>query len=158
MAAVKGQYTTILVDGYDLSGVSNNLTIQAQNAQIGGSAQPVILVGPDGVPLVSVTVSPFMQSILDDADAAAVQASLGLSADSIASIPEAPVMRGSDAAIGANQGTGQLIAIRQQIKMRRARLRIRLPCREPERRNKQGECHSRSPERRHRCRPAVRPP
>lgn len=34
MAAVKGQYTTILVDGYDLSGYSNNLTIQAQNGQI----------------------------------------------------------------------------------------------------------------------------
>ncbi len=96
----------------------------SNGTQVGGSAQPVILVGPDGVPLVSVTVSPFMQSILDDADASAVQASLGLSADSIASIPEAPVMRGSDAAIGAGQGTGQLIAIRQQIKLRRARLRI----------------------------------
>lgn len=49
----------------------------SNGTQVGGSAQPVVLVGPNGDPLVSVTVSAFMQSVLDDASASALLTSIG---------------------------------------------------------------------------------
>lgn len=96
----------------------------ANGTQIGGAAQPVVLVDAQGVPLVNVTVSAFGQTLLDDATAEAMLTTLGIGNPGIASLPATPVQRNADSALGANNALGTPISVHRTVKVRRARLRV----------------------------------